>query len=141
MQVVYLIVLVLLVLAIFFTVTGLSVYAGRKRRNWFIIERMPRILRQSELVLNEHEIRGVTGNKLRVDQVFKSKSGSLIIVDTKTRKRHVTYSADKVQLKKYADALQSNYNQKVARFAYIRTVVLVNSGAERSVKYIKLGLS
>lgn len=126
--------------AVLFSILGLAVFYSRKRPRWQDRENMPYILRCATLALNERELLDRCGKRVRVDQVFRSWAGNLIVVDSKTRSQHVVYSDDRVQVAKYAEALDKVYNQKVASFAYIRTVVHVNNGAGRSVKYIKLKL-
>lgn len=130
----------LIIAAALFSILGLAVFYSRKRLRWQSQENMPYILRCATLALNERELLDRAGNRVRVDQVFRSWGGNLIVVDSKTRKQHVVYSNDREQVAKYAETLDKVYNQKVASFAYIRTVVHVNNGAGRSVKYIKLKL-
>lgn len=130
----------LVVTSVLFSISGLAVFYSRKRLNWQNRENMPHILRCAYLALNERELIDTSGKRVRVDQVFRSWSGRLIVVDSKTRKRHAVYSSDIEQVTNYANALNKVYNQKVASFAFIRTVVHVNNGAGCSVKYIKVKL-
>lgn len=120
------------------SILGLAVFHSRSRHAWLSSESMPSILRAASLALNEQELLDSEGNRIRVDQVFRTSAGKLIVLDTKTRKKHAIYSSDEKQIKKYAKALVEVYDQPVEKFAYIRTVVPVNNGAGRSIKYLKI---
>lgn len=113
---------------------ALAMY-GIGRSQWLAEENMPRELRNAQLVLNETEIKGRNGRKMRVDQVFELPGGELVVVDTKTRRRHEIRQADIEQVKRYRAALRDVYGRPLADKAYIRTVIRIYSQKRRQVRY------
>lgn len=113
---------------------ALAMY-GIGRSQWLAEENMPRELRNAQLVLNETEIKGRNGRKMRVDQVFELPGGELVVVDTKTRRRHEICQADIEQVKRYRAALRDVYGRPLADKAYIRTVIRIYSQKRRQVRY------
>lgn len=109
--------------------------------HWFHNERMPRILRSAQLVLNETSISTQQPFRLhgQVDQAFRTRNGQLVLVDTKTRNEHVVRSEDITQLSLYAFILRVNGERKLAPYGYVRTVVSSHSN-NRSVYYHKVPL-
>lgn len=107
---------------------------------WFAQEAIPAELRASALFLNEADIAIESPLALhgRVDQVFKTKSQSLLLVDTKTRKRFRVYESDIIQLSIYRYILLHQYKIAVEDYAYVRVQIDGRNGA--IVKYIKVNL-
>lgn len=118
-------------------------YADQYRRQsdegaakWFGDENMPRKLRHCVLFMNETalEISRPIGVRGRVDQVYKNPDGKLIIVDTKTRKKHQVFPDDVFQVSLYRLLVQYSQRKTVLDTAYIRTVVFL-SNTRKTVKY------
>ncbi|WP_432784862.1 PD-(D/E)XK nuclease family protein [Oligella sp. MSHR50489EDL] len=105
-------------------------------------ENLPEIFQQSTLFLNEEDISCQKPLNLygRVDQVFKTPDGTLILLDTKTRPNHQLHSDDILQLSVYAMILKNgNYGHPVHNFGFIRTVVK-KEPYQRTVKYFYVKL-
>lgn len=104
-------------------------------RRWFSDEHMPLILRQSTLFMSEAEISMTQPVALRgrVDQVFMSKNGLLILLDTKTRSHHRVYGTDVWQLAVYAAILDVTVRHPLSSYGFVRTVVRTET--TRSVQY------
>lgn len=81
---------------------------------------MPRPLACGRLVFSEAEIAcaGVAPMHGRLDQAFEYR-GELHLVETKTRRRRVTYASDRVQLSAQAFVLQ-HLGYRVASTAWVR---------------------
>jgi hypothetical protein len=105
------------------------------RSGWLANENMPSELRSARLVLNETELRDPEGRRIRVDQVFELPDGSLVVVDTKTRRRHEIRQSDVDQVKRYRATLRLVYGRELARRAYIRTVIRSYSQNYHRVRY------
>ncbi|WP_024608518.1 PD-(D/E)XK nuclease family protein [Pseudoalteromonas sp. TAB23] len=110
--------------------------------SWWNKENMPRNLRGASLFLNECDLSTQTPIPLhgRVDQVFKTKSNTLIPVDTKTRKSFSIYKSDIIQLSVYQVILKQKYGvkYKVSNVGYVR--VVVQSGVNEIIRYIPVKL-
>lgn len=102
---------------------------------WFADENMPVVLRKAELFMSEQEISTDSPIPLhgRVDQVFLTKHGLLIPVDTKTRDTHRVYESDIWQLGVYAVILQARYRYPVCSYGFVRTVLRTET--TRDVRY------
>lgn len=102
---------------------------------WYSDENMPVVLRRSTVVMNEHEISMSDPIKIkgRVDQVYRLPNGTLVLVDTKTRRTHRVFSSDIVQLSIYAMIMAYAYRGRTSRIAYVRTVI--RTPVNRSVRY------
>lgn len=129
---------------LFFLVLGLSFLAAvllsRKRDaigheiyDWLENENMPSEIRDAVIYMNETEIRNAQGFKRRVDQVYLTRLGSLVVVDTKTRNMHRVYQDDIDQVRDYALILASSEPYPVSTKCYIRTVII--RGSQKSVCY------
>jgi len=79
----------------------------------------------------------------RVDQLYRTKKGSLLLADTKTRNRFEVRKSDVDQLKSYRKIIQemSRFKgQKVEPYGYIR--VVKGAGTKSAaVKYMKVKLT
>lgn len=102
---------------------------------WLEDENMPLVLRNAVVVMNEQSISMTAPVQVsgRVDQVYQTPAGVLILVDTKTRRYHSVYTSDIVQLSLYAMILLHTGSSPVSRTGYVRTVVRDN--VRRSVRY------
>lgn len=105
------------------------------RLGWLNRERMPRMLRSAGLRFNETELQDSEGRTIRVDQVYALPNGKLVVVDTKTRRKHEVRRTDVEQLRRYRAALREVYGYAIHPTAYIRTVINNHSERERSVRY------
>ena len=96
--------------------TALLILAVRSR------SALPAPLRGAELHLNETTLHISDPVRLsgRPDQVWRSRDGTLVITDTKTRKSHRIYPADTVQLSVYAYLLRRKELARVHDTAYVR---------------------
>lgn len=74
----------------------------------------------------------------RVDQVYQTKRGILIPLDTKLRQINHIYESDIIQLSVYQVILSHKYKVPVAKYGYVRTVVETADGDK--VRYIKTTL-
>lgn len=74
----------------------------------------------------------------RVDQVYQTKNGVLIPLDTKLRQVNHIYESDIIQLSVYRVILSHKYKAPVAKYGYVRTVVETADGDR--VRYIKTNL-
>ncbi|CAM5563231.1 hypothetical protein [Eoetvoesiella caeni] len=92
---------------------------------WFQAENMPKELRRSQIVMNEQTISMLQPVALqgKVDQVYLSPAGVLILVDSKTRDRHRVYYSDIMQISMYAMILAHTTGRRVSNRGYIRTVL------------------
>lgn len=107
---------------------------------WKEQDGMPRELRNAEVFLNEAPISFTHPFTThgRVDQVFLTQRGTLIVLDTKYRLSMKVKTSDVLQLSCYAVALRQSYDKPVARYGYVR---LVNdSGDDRWVRYVRVRL-
>lgn len=129
---------------LFFLVLGLSFLAAtflsRKRDavghevyDWLENENMPSEIRDATIYMNETEIRNAQGFKRRVDQVYLTRLGNLVVVDTKTRNMHKVYQNDIDQVSEYALILARSEPYPVSSKCYIRTVII--RGTHKSVCY------
>lgn len=105
------------------------------RAGWFAAENMPPELQSARLLLNESELVDRCGRTIRVDQVFELPGGELVVVDTKTRRRHEIRQADVEQIKRYRAALRDVYGRRLAPRAYVRTVIQSYAQSHREVRY------
>lgn len=107
--------------------------------HWFHNERMPRILRSAQLVLNETSISTQKPFPLhaQVDQAFRTKKGQLVLVDTKTRREPVMHEDDVTQLSLYAFILRTQGERSLAPYGYIRTITSSHPD-RKSVYYHKV---
>jgi len=74
----------------------------------------------------------------RVDQVYQTKGGVLIPLDTKLRQANHIFESDIIQLSVYRVILSHKYKAPVAKYGYVRTVVETADGDR--VRYIKTNL-
>ena len=90
----------------------------RKRSQWDARENRPPLLRVSRLEMSERPLSGrhppLRG---RVDQVYRTPSGELVLVETKSRSR--VYAPDIVQVSAYA-AMLEDQGHRVAGTGYVR---------------------
>lgn len=105
---------------------------------WQDDENMPCELTSGALYMSEQSISMSYPFALhgQVDQVFVTKAGTLVPVETKTRKRHKAYKSDIWQLSVYAAIISRpmrNHPYKISNYGYVRTVV--QTANKRSVKY------
>lgn len=107
---------------------------------WWETENMPHELRTATLFLSEQDIATSLPVQMhgRVDQVYKTKRGVLIPLDTKSRPMTRVYESDIIQISVYRIILLHQYNVPVANYGYVRTVTETSTG-ER-VRYIKTKL-
>lgn len=89
------------------------------------VNRLPDILEGATLFKNEENLRIYDPINLsgRPDQVWKSKSEKLVIVDTKVRQNNQVYESDRIQLSAYAVMLKNHplsKNMEVHPVGYIR---------------------
>lgn len=107
--------------------------------HWFHNERMPRVLRSAQLVLNESLVSTQQPFPLhgQVDQAFRTKRGQLVLVDTKTRREPVVHHDDITQLSLYAFILRTQGEKRLAPYGYIRTVTSSHPDS-KSVYYHKV---
>jgi hypothetical protein len=81
--------------------------------------------------------------KRRVDQLYRTQQGSLLLADTKTRSRFEVRDSDVQQLKDYRKIIQgmSRFkDQRIEPYGYIR--VVRNAGTKfAKVKYMKVRIS
>jgi len=96
-------------------------------------EKMPEELAKSEIFMNETEIKNSFLHG-KVDQVFKTANGKLVVVDTKRRKSYRVFKSDVIQVSVYGRILRDTQPITVAPYGYIRVV------AKGKVKYIKIDL-
>lgn len=97
---------------------------------------LPKILEDATVLMNEKEIRTEQPFPVfgKVDQVFRLKDSSLVILDTKYRQHQNVFASDVAQLSVYALILaQRGY--KVRDFGYIR---LVNAHMIEEYRAVKL---
>lgn len=113
------------------------------QQQWWDKERMPEELRGARLFMNEEDIRAFEPVPLhgRVDQVFETRNGVLVPVDTKTRKYFRVYDSDIIQLSVYRLILEKMYGNRhtVSQHGYIRAVVLSEHGKE-NIRYLRVRL-
>lgn len=107
---------------------------------WKARERMPSELRDAEIFLNEASVSmsypfAAHG---RVDQVFRTNRGKLVVLDTKYRLRMYVTEADVLQISCYATALRQTYGRAVAKRGYIRFVR--EERGQRTVRYVRVTL-
>lgn len=117
------------------TVLGSSVW-------WSTEDNMPVRLMLSTLYLSEAPLSTQSPIPLHgtPDQVFLSRRGQLLLVDTKVRGRHRVDQADIIQLSVYRVILAHTQGSRpVARFGYIRTVT-PNAPSRHRVRYHKVRL-
>lgn len=98
-------------------------------RRWKKAESLPEELAQSKLWASEKEIACRRPMRLRgrVDQVYRTRQGHLVPVDTKRRSRDVVYLSDRLQLSLYRVILMHRplswlFPVYVAEYGYIRLV-------------------
>lgn len=97
-----------------------------RKELWLFNENMPPELRTAEVVLSEQEVECTVQVPLfgKVDQVYRTRSGLLVPVDSKLRNRMSVKPADQVQLSTYGYILRHNPEYKalgkVADTGYIR---------------------
>ena len=114
-------------ICIFFIPLCITIFDIRQKRKmrfyYQFIEGMPKEICESSVFLNEEDIECTGEHELigRVDQVFQKEDGTLIIMDTKTRKKHKVYDGDIFQLSLYKYILEQN-GHTVSKIGYIRTV-------------------
>ncbi|HGN8816189.1 hypothetical protein [Salmonella enterica] len=101
---------------------------------------MPYELRSATLFLSEQDISTTQPVPMhgRVDQVYQTKNGVLIPLDTKLRQVNHIYESDIIQLSVYRVILSHKYKAPVAKYGYVRTVVETADGDR--VRYIKTNL-
>lgn len=107
---------------------------------WWKSENMPYELRSATLFLSEQDISTTQPVPMhgRVDQVYQTKNGVLIPLDTKLRQVNHIYESDIIQLSVYRVILSHKYKAPVAKYGYVRTVVETADGDR--VRYIKTNL-
>ena len=105
---------------------------------WEHLENMPDDIRQSTIYLNEEFINSKAFHG-KVDQVFKTTTHQLILVDTKNRKYHAVFKSDIIQLSVYAQILRETVRYTTLDYGYIRTVISAGN-REGEVRYIKVDL-
>lgn len=107
---------------------------------WFEDERMPAMLRNAVLYMNEKSISMAKPVHLegRVDQVYLLESGMLMPVDTKTRDRHVVYDSDIMQLSMYAMILAYTTNRTVCDAGFVRTVIRTEQSRDVRYHFVRL---
>ncbi|EPS8934101.1 hypothetical protein ACVJEA_002742 [Vibrio cholerae] len=107
---------------------------------WWKSENMPYELRSATLFLSEQDISTTQPVPMhgRVDQVYQTKNGVLIPLDTKLRQVNHIYESDIIQLSVYRVILSHKYKAPVAKYGYVRTVVETADGDR--VRYIKTSL-
>lgn len=100
---------------------------GGKRAAWLQREHMPDVLKTATLVASERLFRckhpvALSGTP---DQVYRLQNGSLVIVDTKRRRRATVFDADIAQVSLYRVLLQNQSRfrqQSFAEYGYLRLV-------------------
>ncbi|WP_249554615.1 hypothetical protein [Shewanella sp. 8A] len=107
---------------------------------WWKSENMPPELRSATLFLSEQDVSTTLPVPMhgRVDQVYQTKRGILIPLDTKLRQINHIYESDIIQLSVYQVILSHKYKVPVAKYGYVRTVVETADGDK--VRYIKTTL-
>lgn len=92
------------------------------RSSWSELERMPRELQTSTLFMNEQSIsmNAPVPYHGKVDQVFKTSNGRLIIVDTKSRDSETLFTSDIYQMSVYRFILSRRYGSAVSMYGYLR---------------------
>lgn len=115
-------------------------HKNNRFEKWKTQEALPLELESASLYSVEKEISITEPTPLygQADQVFRTNDNRLVIVDTKTRKRHQAHDSDIAQLSVYATILRLTQEIKVASHGYIRTVV--NHGSYDSICYHKVKL-
>lgn len=108
--------------------------------SWRRSERMPAELRDAEIFMNEETVSMTDPVPFhgRVDQVFLTRSGTLVLLDTKYRLSGQVHGDDIVQLSCYAFALRKSCGTPVAKHAYLRMVQ--DEDGSRTVSYVKVDL-
>lgn len=107
---------------------------------WKASENMPSELRDAEVFMNESSISMPHPFVMhgRVDQVFKTRRGRLVVLDTKYRLRMQVTEGDVLQISCYAIALRQRHGSAVAGHGYIRLVC--ENGGRRTVRYARVRL-
>ncbi|CDI04321.1 conserved hypothetical protein [Candidatus Competibacter denitrificans Run_A_D11] len=107
-----------------------------KRAAWLQREHMPDVLKTATLIASERLFRcehpvALSGTP---DQVYRLRTGSLVVVDTKRRRRVAVYDADIAQVSTYRVLLQSQSrfrHQSFAEYGYLRLVTPAGVRYER----------
>lgn len=132
--------LFLLFLVLALSVTAIDWVSRRvfgQRVVWAAREGLPRDLQLGQLLMSETPIstRHPVALHGTPDQVFISRKGELVPVDTKLRRDASTTTSDRMQLSIYATILSHTRHEPVADYGYIRAVT-----AGRRTRYRKVWL-
>ncbi|WP_063296629.1 hypothetical protein [Pseudovibrio sp. Ad37] len=105
---------------------------------WSIKEQLPTIVGDSVLVGSEVELEGTIGvGHLevcgRADQILRTKSSHHFLIDTKLRRSHRVTEDDLIQVSVYDQLMTESQYQPRCDFAFIRTVVLNETG--KTIRY------
>ena len=113
-----------------------------KRDKFFRDEHMPTELQSASLVLSEERMRCDYPVPLsgQVDQVYRTTSGDLILVDTKTRKKPTVYESDRMQLSSYK-VLLNHGDHPVARGVPVRGYGYIRFLIAGRPRYVRVGLA
>jgi len=100
--------------------------SGRTKRGYFADEfvNMPSELRKSKLLASERDGRAVLDGRrivVRPDQVYQTEWRTLVVVETKTRLRLITYDYDIIELSLQRLSWQQKGRQ-VEPYGYVRLV-------------------
>lgn len=108
-------------------------------QEWNEVSLMPKELRDSTLFMNELPVSTDTPVPFhgKVDQVFRTSTGMLILVDTKSRDSVKSYNSDVIQLSVYRFILARTYGSSVAMHAYVR---ILRGQFKPEVSYVRVQL-
>lgn len=113
-----------------------SLEAGDWRRK----ENMPNELCAAQLFLSESDVsvQEPVAFHGRVDQVFLTTRGTLVVLDTKCRYNGKIKDSDVLQLSCYAFALRGMYDKPVEKYGYVR--VVNKKHGRKKVRYVRVNL-
>ncbi|TFI48910.1 DUF2800 domain-containing protein [Diaphorobacter sp. DS2] len=107
---------------------------------WKMADGMPTELATAEVFMNESPVSlsHPFASHGRVDQVFLTRRGVLVVLDTKYRMGMRVKESDILQLSCYAVALRQSCDWPVAAYGYVRLVNV--TGERRAVDYRRVRL-
>lgn len=97
---------------------------------WWKSENMHHDLVSDTLFLSEQDVSTTlpVPTHDRVDQVYQTKRGVIIPLDTKLSQVNHIYESDIIQLSVYQVILSHKYKEPVAKYGYVRTIVKTADG-------------
>lgn len=107
---------------------------------WVESEGMPLELQLARLIMSETPVSTLFPRPLHgtPDQVFMTRKGKLVLVDTKVRRNGRVKHSDIIQLGVYRIILSQTRREPIARHGYIRVVQQI--GTQRRVSYRRVNI-